>query len=113
MEWFVAPVSALSVILFDGVMGGAETTTELQGLIEVYFMFANSSSWSAPSFSRGVVVACFASFIAAAHAIVEGGVLMAFFLAFAGFAVVAAIFGNSVRPTVSDIFSIDFTLIGW
>ena len=44
MEWFVAPVSALSVILFDGVIGGAETTTELQGLIEVYFMFANSSS---------------------------------------------------------------------
>ena len=32
MKWFVAPVSALSVIFFDGVMGGADTTTELQGL---------------------------------------------------------------------------------
>ncbi len=32
MKWFVAPVSALSVIIFVGVMGGAETTTELQGL---------------------------------------------------------------------------------
>ena len=28
----MAPVSALSVILFDGVMGGVDTTTELQGL---------------------------------------------------------------------------------
>ena len=32
MKWFVAPVSALSAIFFDGVMGGADTTTELQGL---------------------------------------------------------------------------------
>ncbi len=32
MKWFVAAVSALSVIVFDGVMGGADTTTELQGL---------------------------------------------------------------------------------
>ena len=77
-------------------------------------MFANSSCCSAPSFSRGVVVAWFASFIAAAHAVVEGGViLMTFFLAGAGFAVVAAISSNSVGPTVSDIFSIDFALIGW
>ena len=77
-------------------------------------MFANSSSCSAPSISGGVVVAYLASFVAAAHAIVEGGVvLMAFFLAFAGFAVVAAIFGDSVGPTVSDILSIDFALIGW
>ena len=77
-------------------------------------MFANSSSCSAPSISGGVVVACLASFVAAAHAIVEGGVvLMAFFLAFAGFAVVATISGNSVGPIVSDIFSIGFTLIGW
>ena len=77
-------------------------------------MFGNFSFCSAPSFSRGVVVACLASFIAATHAIVESGVvLMAFFLAFAGFAVVAAIFGDSVGPTVSDILSIDFALIGW
>ena len=77
-------------------------------------MLTNSSSCSAPSISGGVVVPCLASFVAAAHAIVEGGVvLMAFFLAFAGFAVVAMISSNSVGPTVSDIFSIDFTLIGW
>ena len=77
-------------------------------------MFANFSFCSAPSFSRGVVVACLASFIAATHAIVESGVvLMAFFLAFAGFTVVVAIFSNAVRPTVSDIFSINFTLKGW
>ena len=77
-------------------------------------MFANSSSCSAPSISGGVVVACLASFVAAAHAIVEGGVvLMAFFLASARFAVVAAIFGDAMRPAVSYVFSIYFSLEGW
>ena len=62
----------------------------------------------------GVVVACLASFVAATHAVVEGCVvLMAFFLAFTRFAVVAAIFGDAVRPAVSYVFAIDFALIGW
>ena len=63
--------------------------------------------------SGGIVVACPASFVAATHAVVEGCIiLMTFFLACARFAVVAAIFGDTMRPAVSYVFAINFSLEG-
>ena len=58
-------------------------------------MFANSNFCSAPSFSRGVVIACLASFIDATHAIVESRfILMTVFFELADFTVVPRIFGE-------------------
>ena len=76
-------------------------------------MFANSNFCSAPSFSRGVVIACLASFIDATHAIVESRfILMTVFFALADFTVVPRIFGDTMRPAVSYVFAINFSLEG-
>ena len=77
-------------------------------------MFANSSSCSVPLISGGVVVTCPASFVAATHAVVEGCVvLMPVFFTSASFAIVTAVFSDTMRPAVSYVFAIDFALIGW
>jgi len=77
-------------------------------------MFVNFYSCSAPSFSREIVVVCFTAYVVTAHSVVKSGIiLMTFFFALAGFFVVPRVFGDAMRPAVSYVFSIYFSLEGW
>jgi len=57
---------------------------------------------------------CFTAFVVTDHSVVKSGIILTtFFSALAGFAVVPRIFGDAMRPAVSYVFSIYFSLEGW